>query len=390
MKEKVEPELRKICVVVTARPSYARIKSVLHSINMRSDLELQLILAGSALLDKYGSVVDVIKADGFKIAASIHMLIAGDSLIASAKSTGLAVIEISNILNILQPDAVITIADRYETLATAIAGSYQNIPVVHIQGGEVTGSIDEKVRHAATKLADLHFVANKAAAERVIKMGENHDRVYITGCPSIDLAARVKSEQIHSSRNQQVKGVGASISVLEPYIVVLLHPVTYEWQQAREQMSVTLEAISRLNTPCFWFWPNVDAGSDDASRAIRLFREKNLNHKIRFIKNLAPSEFLELLTGASCLVGNSSVGIRECAYLGTPVVNLGERQRGRERASNVIDASFELEEILSSVKFQMQHGQYPTSVIYGDGSAGEAIAELLATVSLSSQKRITY
>ena len=174
---------RKICVVITARPSYSRIRSALYAIQSHPDLELQLIISGSALLPKYGSAIDFILEDGFIPDAQIYHMIEGETLLSSAKSTGLAIIELSSELNKLQPDAVVTIADRYETLATAIAASYLNIPVVHIQGGEVTGSIDEKVRHAITKLSDIHFVSTNKAYERVIAMGENPDSVYVTGCP---------------------------------------------------------------------------------------------------------------------------------------------------------------------------------------------------------------
>src|SRR6195256_5313272 len=182
---------RKVCVVVTARPSYSRIKTALKAIEEHPDLELQLVVAASALLERYGSAVRYIEEDGFKIAARVHMVLEGENLAAMAKTTGLGLLELSTVFDNLKPDIIVTIADRYETLATAVAASYMNIPVAHVQGGEVTGSIDEKVRHAVTKLADLHFVSTARSAERVIRMGEDPSSVYVTGCPSIDLAAEV-------------------------------------------------------------------------------------------------------------------------------------------------------------------------------------------------------
>jgi UDP-hydrolysing UDP-N-acetyl-D-glucosamine 2-epimerase len=382
--------MRRICVVITARPSYSRIKTVLRAIKDHPDLELQLVVTGSALLDKYGSVIDVILADGFDACAQVHMLVEGESLLTSAKSTGLGIMELATTFHTLKPDAVLSVADRYETIATAIAGAYQNIPVVHVQGGEVTGSIDEKVRHAVTKLADLHLVSNTQSAERVLRMGEVRENVYVTGCPSIDLAAAIKTRPGYLDLSHQIKGVGADVDLRERYVVVMQHPVTYEWQEAQRQMETTLDAVSALQLPTLWFWPNVDAGSDASSRAIRVFREKHGDRYMRFIKNLPPEAFLELLSGASCLIGNSSVGIRECAYLGVPVVNIGSRQSGRDRGPNVIDISYATAEIRLAIERQIAHGPYSSSDVYGDGTAGRRIAEILATATLSVEKRITY
>ena len=183
---------RKICVVITARPSYSRIKTALTEIEKHPDLELQLVIAGSALLDRYGNAAEFIKNDGFKVAAKVYMVLEGENPTTMAKTTGLGLMELTNVFYNLQPDAVISIADRFETIATSIAAAYQNIPLVHIQGGEVTGSIDEKVRHANTKLADLHLVSNEDARERVIKLGEDPEMVINTGCPSIDLARQLE------------------------------------------------------------------------------------------------------------------------------------------------------------------------------------------------------
>ena len=163
---------RQICVVVTARPSYSRIRTALQAIKRHPDLQLQLVVAASALLDRYGNAVQAIERDGFVPAARVYMVLEGENLVTSAKSTGLGLVELATVFDNLKPDAVVTVADRYETLATAVAASYMNIPVVHVQGGEVTGSIDEKVRHAVTKLANLHLVSTALARERVIRLGE--------------------------------------------------------------------------------------------------------------------------------------------------------------------------------------------------------------------------
>ena len=183
--------IKKVCVVITARPSYSRIKTALTEIKNHPQLQLQLVIAASALLDRYGSVVDFIEKDGFKIDEKVFMVLEGTSPATMAKTTGLGILELATAFDNLKPDLVVTVADRYETMATAIAASYMNIPLVHIQGGEVTGSIDEKVRHSITKLADLHLVSSEDAFNRLIKMGEYPESVFFTGFTSIYISKYV-------------------------------------------------------------------------------------------------------------------------------------------------------------------------------------------------------
>jgi GDP/UDP-N,N'-diacetylbacillosamine 2-epimerase (hydrolysing) len=382
---------RKVCVVVTARPSYSRIKTALQAIQTHPDLELQLVVAASALLDRYGTAVRTIEEDGFDVAARVYMVLEGENLAAMAKTTGLGLLELATVFDNLKPDVVVTVADRYETLSTAVAASYMNIPVAHVQGGEVTGSIDEKVRHAVTKLADLHFVATDKAAERVIRMGEEPGRVFVTGCPSIDLAVEVlERPALDFDPFEKYGGVGASVDLSGGYLVVLQHPVTTEYEEAREQGLETLHAVTEVGLPTLWFWPNVDAGSDGTSNAIRSFRELHDPRNIHFFKNMHPIDFLRLLANARCLVGNSSVGIRECSFLGVPCVNIGSRQAGRERGKNVLDVDHRREEIVAAIRHHLHNGRYESDSIYGRGQAGERIAELLANEPLGIEKRLTY
>lgn len=382
--------VRKICVVITARPSYARIKSALEAIQHHPNLKLQLVVAASAILERYGEVVNIIRTDGFEVDAVVYMVFEGENLVTTAKSTGMGIVELATVFDNLKPDVVVSVADRYETIATAIAASYLNIPVAHVQGGEVTGSIDEKVRHAVTKLSNLHFVANHKAAERVIRMGEDPATVFVTGCPSVDLAARVLAEGLDGFNPFKYGGVGHTFDPSQGYLVVMQHPVTTEYQDSMHQIQETLAAIETLAYPTFWFWPNVDAGSDRISKGIRHFRETHDVPFIYFFKNMAPEDFLRLLIDAKCLVGNSSVGIRECAFLGVPVVNVGNRQAGRDRGPNVIDVGYNHEMIVEAVKAQLSNGRYPSFDLYGDGRAGERIAALLAEVPLTIEKRIIY
>ncbi|MEX1248256.1 MAG: UDP-N-acetylglucosamine 2-epimerase [Anaerolineales bacterium] len=382
---------RKVGLVVTARPSYARIKTALRAMQQHGDLELQLIVAASALLDRYGSIVEYIEQDGFKIAARVFIVLEGENLITSAKSTGLGIMELATIFDNLQPDVVVTVADRYETLATAVAASYMNIPLAHVQGGEVTGSIDEKVRHAVSKLANLHFAATKGAAERLIRMGEAPQSVFVTGCPSIDLAAEVlKQPELDFDPFVKYGGVGAISELSDGYVVVMQHPVTTQIAGSRAQITETLEAVEAFDLPALWFWPNVDAGSDGISRGIRIFREKGRGAKFHYFKNMEPEDFLRLIYNSKAIVGNSSVGIRECSFLGVPAVNIGGRQAGRERGKNVADVPYDAAKIEGALKRHLANGRYPSESIYGDGGAGKRIADLLAKVELSIAKQIAY
>ena len=382
---------RKVCVVVTARPSYSRVKSLLEAIKTHPALELQLIVAASALLDRYGNTVTYMVRDGFEIASRVYMLLEGENLVTSAKTTGLGIIELSTVFENLRPDLVVTIADRYETLSTAVAASYLNIPVAHVQGGEVTGSIDEKVRHAVTKLADLHFVATEKAAERILRMGEDPKTVFVTGCPSIDLAARIMQHpSLDFDPITKYGGVGPRLDTSQDYLVVMQHPVTTEYEVARRHVTETLHAVRDLGLPTLWFWPNADAGSDGTSKGIRAFRETEGAPNVHFFKNMSPEDFLRVVLQSRCIVGNSSVAIRECSFLGVPAVNIGTRQVGRDRAENVIDVDYDRARIAEVVERHVRNGRPTSSRLYGDGKAGERIAGLLATVPLSVEKRLTY
>ena len=383
---------RNVCVVITARPSYSRIRSALEAIKQHPDLTLQLVVAASALLDRYGRADHVMEKEGFTIDRRVYMILEGENPITSAKSTGLGLTELATVFSDLQPDVVVTIADRFETMATAVCAAYMNIPLVHVQGGEITGSIDEKVRHAVTKLADTHFVSTPKAAERVIRMGERPDRVHVTGCPSIDLAKQAIEHPTLSIESlfERYGGVGSRFDVTKGYLVVMQHPVTTEYEQSRRHIEETLHAIRELNRPTLWFWPNVDAGSDGTSTGIRAFRENHHLPHIHFFKNMRPEDFIQVLHHSQCLVGNSSVGIRECAFLGTPVINIGSRQNGRDRAKNVLDIGYHRKDIMEAIEKQIATGKYPSDSLYGTGDAGQTIANLLPHIDLSIEKRLTF
>lgn len=383
--------MRKVCVVITARPSYSRIRTALEAMKARDDIDLQIVAAASALLDRYGSVVDEIEADGFEVASRVYMVLEGEQPSTMAKTTGLGMIELATALENLRPDFVVTIADRHETLATAVAAAYMNIPLVHIQGGEITGSIDEKVRHAITKLADYHLVSTEQAGARVRRMGEVPETVIVTGCPSIDIAAGVlEKPELDFDPMKKYGGVGAPLDLADGYLVVLQHSVTTEHDLARAQVQETLHAVAESGMPTLWFWPNPDAGSDGTSRGIRAFREANDPANLHFFKNMSPTDFLRVVYHARCLVGNSSAGIRECSFLGVPVVNIGTRQAGRDRGANVLDVPHERGAIAEAIRTQAAQGRLRSDTLYGDGAAGPRIAAALARIEPRIEKRLDY
>lgn len=382
---------RKICVVIGSRANYGSIKSAMRAIQAHPALELHVVVGASALVDRYGSVVNIIEKDGFKPSARVHMLIEGETPATMAKSTGLGLIELPTIFEQLQPDVVLTVGDRFETMATTLAAAYMNIPIAHTMGGEVSGTIDESIRHAVTKFAHIHFPASKDARERIIKLGEREQDVYMVGCPRIDLVSEILAQDGNDIDPKLFDvGVGQSFDLSRPFLLVSQHPVTTEYGAGERQMTDTLQAVQDIGLPAIVLWPNADAGSDDIARGIRKWREHHESSGMHFFKNLPVETYIKLMKRTACLVGNSSSGIREGAFIGTPVVNIGSRQDMRERGSNVIDVDNQRAQIAAAVRRQLHHGRYAMEPIYGDGKAGDRIADVLSRCKVSVQKRITY
>lgn len=380
---------RKVCVVVNSRANYGRIKSVLRAIREHPDLDLILIVGASALLWRFGNVAEQIREDGFQTDAIVYSIVEGENPTTMAKSTGMGIMELATQFENLKPDVVITVADRFETIATAIAASYMNIPLAHTQGGEVTGSIDESVRHAITKLAHIHFPATEKAKDNVIRMGEDPEKVFLTGCPAIDIVADLDLTP-PDDLLIRYKGVGPDLDIHKPYLVVLQHPVTTEYGSGFDQINETLEAIKSIRMQTIWLWPNVDAGSDSISKGLRMFRENEKPDYAHFYRHFSVEDYARLIANCACLVGNSSSGIREGSFLGVPAVDIGTRQAHRERAANCINVSYNHKEIEEAIRRQIENGRYPSDTTYGDGTAGEKIAAILADVNINIQKRLMY
>lgn len=383
--------MRKICVVIGSRANYGSIRSAMRAIQQHPHLELQVVVAASALLDRYGSVSNIVEKDGYAITAKVHMLIEGENPVTMAKSTGLGLIELPTIFEQLRPDVVLTVGDRFETMATTLAAAYMNIPLAHTMGGEVSGTIDESIRHAVTKFAHVHFPACSEARDRILKLGERPEDVYLVGCPRIDLAAEILQRDANGIGPDLFwEGVGGQFDLSGPFVILSQHPVTTEYGDGERQITETLMASHKLGVPTIALWPNADAGSDDIARGMRKFREHFDDSRIHFFKNLSTEVYLRLMRRARCIVGNSSSAIREGAFVGTPAVNIGSRQAGRQRAGNVVDVGYSRTEIVNAIEQQMKHGPYASEAIYGDGKAGQRIAEVLSCCTVRIQKQITY
>ncbi|MDP3770240.1 MAG: UDP-N-acetylglucosamine 2-epimerase [bacterium] len=378
---------RTICFPIMNRVHYARQKRLLSLLQKSPKIELQLVVGGSILLDKYGErFLPAIEKEGFFVGDALYNVIEGGNHVTMAKTAGLTALEFSNSLHKLNSDIVVIRGDRFEQLAIAMVAAYLNKTIAHIEGGDVSGTIDESVRHAITKLAHIHFVTNEAAHKRVIQMGENPASVFNVGSPDVEFAATVKKNVDPAAVNGV--GTGHVIDVTKPYLMVMFHPVTTE-KENRTHMETLLETVDGIGMQVIWFWPNSDAGTNEMAHAIRVYRERGKlkNNQIRFVTDLLPENFIALLRGTQCLVGNSSAGIKESSYLGIPVVNIGTRQHNRLKGPNVCDAGYEKKDISAAIETQLAHGPYPTSDLYFKKDTSKKIVEILSKVPLQAQKK---
>jgi UDP-hydrolysing UDP-N-acetyl-D-glucosamine 2-epimerase len=381
--------MKNVCIVVASRANYGRVRSVIHAVNNHKDLNLQLIVSGSAVLERFGNVSKIIQNEGIRIDKEFYHMVEGGNSISQALSTGLGLIELSHAFDELKPDIVLTVADRFETMATAIAASYQNIPLGHIQGGEVSGNIDELVRHSITKLSHYHFPSTTFSMERIKRMGEEENRIVLTGCPSIDL---LKYQDLNiDALELSTSGVGGYYDFKSKYILFIYHPETDNKLSNRIQVTQLLEILKLFSHHKIVLWPNIDSGTDEVSRGIRQFREKGLAEGFTFYKNFEPKNYNIILNNAEVCIGNSSSFIRECSYLGTPSVIVGKRQTSREHNVNAIFVDDINKEIITrTIEKQLEHGKYPQSRLFGDGEAASRIVEFISSTTLNIHKKMSY
>lgn len=373
----------KISVVVASRANYGRVKYLLLAIKSHPSLELDLILAGSALLDRFGDIRQTLVNDGFDVSSYIYYSLEGENLVTQAKSTGLGIIELATALSLSKPNAVLTVADRFETMATAIAASYMNIPLLHLQGGEVSGNIDNRVRDAISMLADYHFPCTKKSSDRLVSLGIDPSTIFCHGCPAMDVISNT-SLSIDNSVYQHYLGAGTPIDFDRPYLLVLQHPVTTSFGKGFSQIQSTLKAL--LDFPDYQkliMWPNIDAGSDDVAKGIRIFRESSADSSYYFHKNFTPENYIKVMANAKCLIGNSSSFIREGCFLGIPAVIIGDRQSGREVSDNVVFSDYDKLSISNAIRTQLVRSSYPHDNRYGSGNVSPKIAQDIHSIMLN-------
>ncbi|MCB1055333.1 MAG: UDP-N-acetylglucosamine 2-epimerase (hydrolyzing) [Acidobacteria bacterium] len=379
---------RRVCVILVDRANYGRLKPVMEAIRDQPGLELQVICSGTMVLERFDQPVRVVERDGFRVDSQIHVELEGSTPVTMAKSVGFGVIEFASELQRLAPDLLLVIGDRYEALSATLAAAYMNLCIVHVQGGEVSGSIDESARHAITKLAHFHYPSTARAREYLLRMGEHPRSILGVGCPSSDLARRLDRSLDPAIVNG--RGSGATLDVDEPFLLVLFHPTTTEFGGEKRQMEEVLAALDQVRRPTLLLWPNIDAGADHISKAIREFRDLADASFMRTLTNLTPENYLKVLARAACAVGNSSSFVRDAGFLGTPVVLVGNRQRGREADVHVTRVSPHRHEIAAAIEAQLAHGPYAPSTLYGDGHVSERLARGLLDLEPYVQKHLSY
>ncbi len=388
MNSSQKSDRRKVCVVLVDRANYGRLKPVMKAIQSHGQLKMQVIVAGTMVLERFGLAANIVERDGFEIDGRVFMELEGSTPTTMAKSVGFGIVEFSNEFLRLAPDIVLVIGDRYEALSAVVAAAYMNICIAHIQGGEVSGSIDESTRHAITKFAHFHFPSTARSAEYVINMGERRENILSVGCPCSDIA--INLDRTWDAKIVNGLGSGINIDFEKTFLLVVFHPTTTEYGTERGQMLELLQAMSEFGHQTILLWPNIDAGSDHISKTIRTFRDEHRPTFLRTLTNLEPKEYLKVLSNAACAVGNSSSFVRDASFFGTPVVLVGNRQEGREKTSNVIQVQSKKEEIKNAVVSQLEHGRYEPSFLYGDGNVSERIADQLASLQIYVQKKLNY
>lgn len=379
---------KKINALIIDRANYGRLLPVLQGLQAAPDIELKILCSGTMVLPRFGHAEAILEKDGLKIDNRLYIELEGSNPVTMAKSLGIAVSEFASEFNRSCPDFLVLIGDRYEALAATIAAAYMGITIIHLQGGEVSGSIDESARHAISKFAHYHFAATERARNYLLRMGEDPKRTFNFGCPVADVILRQNDWALPADIFQM--GVGAVIDPTQPYFLVIFHPITTRYGEEKEEVIQLLAALEEMAHPTVWLWPNIDAGSDNISRLLREYREKNEAPWLRLIKNFPPEMYQRVLKNAALAIGNSSSFVRDSSFTGTPVVLVGDRQFGRESGPNVHNVRPKKRELMAAISRQLAHGPYAPQKLYGQKGAAQRIVEKIRELTPVKEKYLHY
>ncbi|XP_006629788.2 bifunctional UDP-N-acetylglucosamine 2-epimerase/N-acetylmannosamine kinase isoform X2 [Lepisosteus oculatus] len=378
----------RICVATCNRADYSKLAPIMCGIKADPDsFDLEVVVLGSHLIDDYGNTYRMIEQDDFDISSKLHTIVRGEDEAAMVESVGLALVKLPDVLHRLQPDVLIVHGDRFDALALATAAALMNIRILHVEGGEVSGTIDDSIRHAISKLAHYHACCTRSAEQHLIAMCEDHSRILLAGCPSYDklLSARDRDDYMDIVQNW----LGENVKE-QNYIVALQHPVTTDIKNSIKLYELTLDALISFNKRTLILFPNIDAGSKEM---VRVMRKKGIERhpNFRAVKHVPFEQFIQLVAHAGCMIGNSSCGVREAGAFGTPVINLGTRQTGRETGENVLHVRDADTQNKIYHALELQFGKrYPCSKIYGDGNAVTRILKFLKTIDLDEPLQKTF
>jgi len=380
--------MKKILYVSGTRADYGLMRETLFSIKRHPNLKIEIAVTGMHLMPEFGKTIDEVKKDGFKI-HKIGATYKKDSKESMVNFMGELIGLLTKEIKKIKPDMILLLGDRGEMLVGAIVGAYLTIPVAHIQGGDVSSTVDDAARHAITKLSHIHFPANENSAERIKKMGEESWRIFVVGSPGLD---SVLNEKLFS-RKEIAKKYNLDIS--QPILLVIQHPVTTEIENAAAQIKQTMEAVKELRFKTIVIYPNADAGGRKMIKVIEEYRKYPF---IKIYKSVSHKDYLSLMEAADVMVGNSSSGLIEAPSFHLPMVNIGKRQEGREKTANVINVGYKKEEIKKAIEKAIYDKKFKEKVKkcknpYGDGKTGTRIAGILDKIKINKkllEKKITF
>lgn len=374
--------MRKILYISGTRADFGLMKNTLREINSDPNMELYIIATGMHLMDEFGNSIDEIKDEQFNLHI-INQTFKEDSREAMAIFVGNLIVELTDIISKIQPDIILLLGDRGEMLAGAIVGSYLQIPIAHVHGGDISSTVDDAVRHAITKLSNIHFSASEKSAKRILQMGEQNKYVFNVGAPGLDSI-------INDSKNIDIDKIKEKYNIHKDFAIVLQHPVSLEIDKSKDQIKETLEAVTKSDLQIILIYPNADAGGRSMIEVIDEYSEK-INDKTKFntYENIPHDDFIGLLNIATLLIGNSSSGIIESSSFKLPVINIGTRQNGREKSTNVIDVDYNSGEILKAIN-KSQTPEFKKSLKkcknpYGDGEAYKIISNILKNIGINNK-----